>query len=484
MNMQHIQGPYPTHAFHNAIRDALLEVQRNLQVHPGLVGGPILSAMSIACQGDIDVQLPTGQIRPVSLYVATIGISGERKTRADGLVLAPVYNHDEAEAADFAAAMAAHQAELRYWDALNTSLERKIVKAMNVDGETEHLRRELIANGAREPHRPERRRVIFQSVTERPLLEALQGDGRCIAIVSDEGEIVLKGGAMNKLAHLNKLWDGPKVLTFDRADGSVEVNNPRMSVNIMVQEQIFTEFVNKHGAMARASGFLARFLVSCPASTQGFRYTSVDQPEWEHLPEVQQRVAELLDATDMRRKAGDKSRRLLSFSPEAKELWVAKQNYLEPQLRPGGSLVSVRDYASKSVEIVARIAAIFHHFTGQEGNVISMETLQRAMDVFGWYFDEFIRLFGDGNDEPPEQKDARLLFRYLHSHYWLMGHAVALRNAVRRCGPIRHQGRFEAAIQRMCWDGAISVLHQDAERRKGKLWIHLNPAVFGQVTIH
>lgn len=484
MTVQRFQPPYPIQAFHNLIRDALGEVQRNLQVHPGLVGGPLLSAMSIACQGDIDIQLPTGQIRPVSLYVATIADSGERKSAVDNLVLAPVYNHDVLEATEFDKAMAAYRAEVRYWDTLNTSLERKIVKAMSGDADTEHLRHELVANGAREPRRPERRRVIFQSVTERPLMEALQGNGRCIAIMSDEGEIVLKGGAVHKLAHLNKAWDGPKVLTFDRVDGTVEISNPRVSVNIMVQELVFKEFLTKHGAVTRASGFLARFLVSCPASTQGFRYTSVDQPEWEQLPKVQKRVAELLDAADVRHKAGDMSRIVLTLSPEAKELWISKQNYLEPQLQPGGPLSSMRDYVSKSVEIVARIAAIFHHFTGQDGTVISMETLQRAMDVFAWYFDEFVRLFGDSNDEPPAQKDVRMLFTYLHAHYWTLGCTSVPRNEVRKRGSIRHQGRFEAAIQRLVWDGAITVYHQDAEKRKGKLWIHLNPAVFGQAVVH
>lgn len=484
MNAQRIQQPYPTHAFHNAIRDALNEVQRNIQVPAGLVGGTILSAISIACQGDIDIQLPTGQIRPVSLYAATIAASGERKTATDNLVLAPVYNHDAAESAEFAKALTAYHAELRYWDTVNTSLERKIVKVMNADGETEHLRRELVANGAREPRRPERRRVIFQDVTERPLMEALQGDGRCIAIVSDEGEIVLKGGAVHKLAHLNKAWDGPKVLTFDRTDGTIEASNPRVSLNILVQEDVFKEFLNKHDGMARASGFLARFLISCPASTQGFRYTSLNEPVWEFLPIFHRRITELLDATDARHKAGDQSRKVLSFSPEARDLWVAKQNQLEPQLQPGGPLSGIRDYTSKSGETVARMAAIFHHFTGQEGDVVSMETLQRAMDVFAWYFDEFIRLFGDGNDEPPEQKDVRMLFLYLHSHYWMMGCQSVPRNEIRKCGRIRHQGRFEAAVQRLCWNGAITVCHQDAEKRKGKLWVHLNPAVFNQVVIH
>lgn len=54
---------YPTHAFYNGIRDALREVQFNLQAPEALIGGSFLTAMSIACQGDVNVELPTGQIR-------------------------------------------------------------------------------------------------------------------------------------------------------------------------------------------------------------------------------------------------------------------------------------------------------------------------------------------------------------------------------------------------------------------------------------
>ena len=47
-------------------------------------------------------------------------------------------------------------------------------------------------------------------------MEALEGDGNCVAIPSDEGGIVLRGGATTKLGALNKAWDNPSVMTFDR----------------------------------------------------------------------------------------------------------------------------------------------------------------------------------------------------------------------------------------------------------------------------
>lgn len=310
----------------------------------------------------------------------------------------------------------------------------------------------------------------------------MQGDGKSIAILSDEGEIVLTGGAMRKFGTLNKAWDGPKTLPLDRVDDNIEVRNPRLTISMMVQERVFSAFMDKRGHAARGSGHLARYLVAYPPSTQGFRFTSLEQPVWEHLPKFHSRVSELLEATHSRRAAGDLRRRTLSFTAEAKELWVQTQNTMEPRLRDGGNLVSVRDFASKSMEIAGRVAAILHHVSAQEGVLITMETLQRALEIVGWYFDEFIRLFGDANDEPEQQRDVRTLGMYLWRRYWTAGYATAVRNEVRKCGPIRDQRRFEMALQQLSLQGSVQVMHENAFRGKGRLWIHLNPAVFSQVT--
>lgn len=472
---------YPISALYSVIRDAVLEVQRNLQAPDALIAGSFLTAMSVACQGDADVVLPTGQVRPLSLDVLVIADSGERKTATDSIVCAPIYAHDEEMAQKHNTALLTYKADRRFWEAQDAAIQRKIAKALNRGEDIEHLRAELIKHGEHEPSKPVRARIVHQNITERPLMEAMQGNGKSIAILSDEGEVVLKGGAMSKLGTLNKAWDGAKTLTLDRADDSIEVFNPRLTISMMVQERVFKAFMDKRGEIARASGHLARYLVAWPASTQGFRFMSLKDPVWEHLPRFHDRAAELLAAAHKRQTSGDHSRKKLSFTPEAKELWVRTQNDIEPRLHQSGDLASVRDFASKSMEITGRVAAILHHFSGQEGDRISMETLERALDVVGWHFDEFIALFGDKNDEPEHVKDVRTLGRYLWSRYWQAGFGLAMRNEVRRCGPIRHQGRFEAALHQLCMDGSIQVKHENAFKGKGKLWIHLNPTVFSRL---
>lgn len=485
MNTPKLPRSYPIQAMYSGIRDAILEVQYNLKAPDALIAGSFLTAMSIASQGDVDVQLPTGQLRPVSLDVLIIADSGERKSATDSIVCAPIYEHDEKMEEEHAKVLLAHKADRRLWDAKEAALQRKVAKALDTgtDDDIGHLREELISHGACEPAKPVCRRIVHQNITERPLMQSMQGDGKSIAILSDEGEIVLKGGAMNKLGTLNKAWDGARTLTMDRVDDSIVVTNPRLTISMMVQERVFREFMDKRGELARGSGHLARYLVAWPASTQGFRFMSLEEPVWEHLFLFHRRVSELLIATEARRIAGDCTRRTLSFSQEAKELWVQTQNATEPRLRHDGDLASIRDFASKSMEITGRVAAILHHFSAQEGQLISKETLERALDVVGWHFQEFLDLFGDRNHESEQGKDVRTLGMYLWRRYWCTGYQAAVRNEVRKSGPIRNQGRFEAALHQLQMEDSIRVMHQDAARGKGRLWIHLNPAVFSQVTM-
>jgi hypothetical protein len=57
--------------------------------------------------------------------------------------------------------------------------------------------------------------------------------------------------------------------------------------------------------------------------------------------------------------AGRTTRQILTFSYEAKEIWINARNNVEAELRPDGSLSDVKDAASKFASNVARVAALF-----------------------------------------------------------------------------------------------------------------------------
>ncbi len=52
---------------------------------------------------------------------------------------------------------------------------------------------------------------------------------------------------------------------------------------LQVQEATLREFLAKSGALARGTGFLARFLMAWPESTQGYRPFTEAPKSWPHL---------------------------------------------------------------------------------------------------------------------------------------------------------------------------------------------------------
>lgn len=463
--------PYPVNALYASIRDAFWEVKWHVQAPDALIGGSFLTAISIACQSLVDVQLPSGQTRPTSLNIETIADSGERKSATDGLVCAPIYAHDQRAQEDYEMAMMNYHADMELWDAINSRLKRKASKAGDVDDNLEP-HREAIRNHARaKPVKPRHHRVIFENTTERPLIEALQGEGMSIALVSDEADIVLRSGAMRATGMLNKLWSGASSLPTDRMDNVRPITNPRLTVSLMVQEDIFKDYIRKRGPRTRGSGHFARYLISWPDSTMGYRFATLNEPGWTHLRVFHNRIDELLVAAQERLKTPGSQRTVLTLSQEAKELWVQAQNHMEPNLQVGAPLHCIRDFACKSMEIACRLAALLHYFTQIEGTVISMETLQRALQVVEWYFRSFHAIFGNHHDDPEDVRDARAIWSYLYRRFWLRGEDKASRHQAKKSGPVRKE-RFENGLARLVMDGQVRTYFH------GKEWIQLNPQAF------
>ncbi len=468
---------YPLHAFHSTVRNAAEEVRRHVQAPDALVGMAFLTALSVSCQGLIDIRLPSGQIRPGSLNLAMIADSGERKSALDSIVSGRIYAYDESRTRKYEKDLAEYHIALRFWKAVDAGIRRQITKVTQQDGPVDDLYRQLSEHAAKGPLKPRLRRIMRHNATERAIMDALQGNGESIAFMSDEGEVILKGGAMDQTGLRNKGWDGARLLAFDRANGeSIIAHNPRVTVAFMVQVAVLRSFIERHGDVTRGSGHWARYLIGWPASTQGMRFMSYADPVWIHLPAFHARVTELLEEYGRRIDADQNERTILEFSEEAKARWIEMLNKTESMLQPWGYLNDIKDFASKSMEIVGRVAALFHLFSKQEGR-ISVDTLERALTIVEWHLHEFKRIFSPQYTVPQIQVDAQALERYLLSHYWRRGFSIAPKNDVLNNGPLRPSRRFEAALD---YIGAMNNICITSDQKR-KRYINLNPQYFGNL---
>lgn len=469
-----LQELYPLHAYHVVIKEAMEEVIRHVQAPDALVAMEFLTNMSVSAQGLYDVCLPTGQIRPLSLNFLTVADSGERKTGVHNLVAEPLYEFDRERIRKCEADLAQYEHDLSVWEHIDKGLRRRLTK-LTRDGEpTDEVCRQMAERAASKPIKPRLRRIMRQNASERAIMEALEGDGESVAFISDEGDVVIQGGALDQLGVLNKAWDGAQMLTMDRSHGvSIVVRNPRVTLAYKVQPAVLAELLRRRGDVMRGSGHWARYLVACPTSTQGTRIKYRLNGEFYHLPKFHKRLREVLDKWGRRINAGVTDRIVLEFDEDAIRRWIGLANELESSIGPDGPQHDIKDHISKALEITGRVAALLHVFSRQEG-AISVDTLGRAVEIVAWHIGEFKRIFSPDHAVPQERGDAEVLARHLWTRFGRWNRWVVMKNWVLRNGPVRPVSRLDAALDCLITDGAVSI----AIGPKKERYIALNPAYF------
>ncbi len=127
---------------------------------------------------------------------------------------------------------------------------------------------------------------------------------------------------MRNLGLLNQLWDGTSLSIDRRSCESFTVCGARLTVALQVQEPTLREFFTRSGALARGTGFLARFLLAWPESTQGQRRCTEAPENWPALAAFHRRIAAILDQPTPIDDDGALTPVLLSLAPKAKAAWV------------------------------------------------------------------------------------------------------------------------------------------------------------------
>lgn len=465
MNNHTTPQPYPTGEFHITVRDAAFEIANNTQAPPALIGMELLSNMSASAQGLYDVRLPTGKISPVSLNCMIVAESGERMSGVHGIVAKPLYEFDQERAAKYQIDAQAHEHQIRAWNVVNKGLSRKLSKAAESGEGLNEAQTNFIAWEEKKPVRPRHRRLMRQNMSERAIMDALEGDGEAVSFVSDEGDLIIKGGALNNIAMMNKAWDGADSLTRDRGNGiSVIACQPRVSFFYKMQPPMLEALMHRRGDVMRGSGHWARYLVAWPQSTQGMRISFHLERTWTHVARFHDRQYKLLCELDRRINEAVSERDVLEFAPEAKEEWLKMANFIEQHLGPTGYLHDVKDCASKTMENMGRVAALMHIFSEQDG-MISLDTVLRAFKIVEWHLHEFKRLFSPEVKVAQAQMDAPTLMDYLLRLKAQTNATIIPKNFALQNGPLRPSKRFEEALNILVMSNHVSII-VDRKRRR------------------
>jgi putative DNA primase/helicase len=465
--------PYPIDALPDTIRAAVEEVGGFVKAPVPLVASSAIAALSLAIQAHTDVQRVEKLHSPAGLFLLTIADSGERKSTCDGFFTRAIRDYETAQAEATKPIVKDYNAAVGAWEAKRGGIKDKIRQLAKEKKPTASMEIDLRDLEHDKPEPPRIPRLIYADATPEALAYGLAKQWPSGGVVSAEAGIVFgshsmgKDSVMRNLAMLNQLWDGNDLAIDRRTSESFTVRGARLTVALQVQEPTLREFFDRSGALARGTGFLARFLIAWPESTQGFRPFTEAPANWPHLAVFNRRIAAILDQPVPIDEEGVLTPQMLTLKPEAKTAWIKYYNAIEGELASGGELFDVRDVASKSADNAARLAALFHIFEGGLG-AISADAFERASRIAAWHLNESRRFFGE-LALPVEMADAARLDRWLIEHCRREHtHFVGKRYA-RQHGTIRDGARLDIAISELVSLDRIQV------RKEGKqvsIWLN------------
>jgi putative DNA primase/helicase len=379
--------PYPLDALPVTLRRAVEEVHAFTKAPVALVASSALSALSLAIQAHVDIKRLEKLAGPVGLFLLTIADSGERKSTNDSFFTRAIRDYEEAQAEAAKPVLKDHRAKLDSWESKRQGIREKIrqlAKDKKPTADVESALRDLEHDKPEPPRVP---RLLYADATPEALAYSMAKQWPSGGVVSAEAGIVLgshgmgKDSVMRNLALLNQLWDGNSLTIDRRTSESFTVRGARLTIALQVQETTLRSFFDKSGALARGTGFLARFLVAWPESTQGTRQIDPNAPDgpasWPHLAAFHRRIAAILEQPVPIDEDGALEPALMTLAPAARAAWIEFHNAIETELASGGEYQDVRDVASKTADNAARLAALFQMFEHGMG-AVGLDALEAA----------------------------------------------------------------------------------------------------------
>ncbi len=471
---------YPLEALPSIVRDAIDEVFGFVKAPIPLIATSALAAMSLAIQAHVDVERAEGLTGPTSLFLIAIADSGERKSTCDGYFMKAIREFESKAQLDSKPLLREYRSAYEAWEMQRNGIKEKIKRGAKDSKQDPKLLNELKSLDDQEPKEPKVCRLTYSDITPEELARKLSLEWPSGGVVSSEAGTVLgghsmeKSSAMRNMALLNQLWDGGVISVDRKTSVSFSVHGARLVMALQVQEAALRSFVDGSKGLARGIGFLARFLVSWPTSTQGNRLFTEPPKNWPKLEVFNERLNEILNIPLPIDESGGLQPKLLKFSDDAKKIWIALHDNIEILLSAHGELCDVRDVASKTADNAARLAAIFHVFSGGTG-AIAADSMKSAGLIAVWHLYESRRFLG-AMDLSPEQANMIAMEKWLIKrckHDSLS--SISVRSVQQNCpNKLRKKELTDSAI-----DSLVELGRVRRSKIDGSDAIEINPKLLG-----
>lgn len=383
--------PYPKDAL-LSLKSAVDAIQAKVQSPYPMCANSVLAAVTLAVQGHANIQMPVGSPKPLSNYFITIGRSGERKSASDDMALSCVAEREKELRDEYEIQYNSWRNEKDAWDQ-----ERKRILGKNKLGR-EAKTLELSALGA-EPKEPAKPILTFGEPTYQGLIKYLEHGQPSVGVFSAEGGQFVGGHAMKEdnktesAAGFNQLWDGTPVKRIRVIDGCATLPGRRLALHIMVQPDVASKLLKDR--TLEDIGFLARTLITYPASTQGTRFhrelpQSIDQDLQAYRSKLSAILRKPLPLKE--NTVNILEPRTLELSQQAKNLWIQFDTETEKHRGMDGFFSTLAGLANKLPEHATRLAGVLALYEDITADVITERHLEAGIELVQYYAQEALRI--------------------------------------------------------------------------------------------
>ena len=382
------------------------------QTPPDLAGCCALGVFAACAGGRSVVQVRSGWREPTNLYVLPVLPPGSRKSSVISAATRPLYEAEE-DLAQHAQSLMVEALTVR--DIATKAAEKAFRAAANATDDSR--RKELTSDAVSAAAQAEALvvpvvpRLIADDVTAEAVGSLLAEHGGRLAVISAEGGIfeTIGGRYSNGIPNLDtwlKGHAGDPLRVDRRGRPSEYVKSPALTLLLTVQPAVLAG-IARNGTF-RGRGLTARFLFSIPPDNVGHRQVGAAPVPDDVAATWHKRVRHLVDEL-----AGWTDPAVLQLTREAHELVLSLERDVEPRLARDGEYGPIREWASKLVGAVVRIAGLLHLASDEQAFRIPIqETTVRDAIRIGTYFAEHAKtafdLLGDGGTT-----DAAYLLEFL-----------------------------------------------------------------------
>lgn len=406
----------------------------------------VLGVASLAVQAHADVRLPrTGHVKPLSLFLVSIGESGERKSAADNEAKRAITECERDLAARYDVEFQPYKNARDAWE----SERQGYLKNRTM---TQAEKNEALNRLGPEPQGPLTPMLTCPEPTFEGLCALFSTGYPALGVFSDEGGHFVGGHALSEdtrlrtAAGLSSLWDGSPIKRVRAArENSYVLPGRRLAMHLMLQPNVAAGLLSD--PVLKDQGLLSRILVSYPQSTAGTRFhKEQNQHAQSHLDGFTKRLGSIVKFSPLTAlgKRNELTPRVLQFDNASHQLWEVFADRVEKELAPFGKYESIRGLANKLPEHAARIAGVMTVFENFQAQHISVATLEKGIILAEHFASEALRLF-DAGLVRPEIALAESLLQWLTTK-WTEPH-VSVR-MIQQFGPnaIRDSKTAKAAI--------------------------------------